>query len=422
MIGKEVYKKEILNAIPRVLSAQDRDPTSPTYGCFDREYWAWATKDFANIDLQRSVYPLALLWKNEFKDNIYYRKEKILKWITAGLDFWCKCQHKDGSFDHLYINEHSYAATSFTLYEIGETYILLEKYLDLNFKEKLFNCIKKSADFLVKFDEIHGFISNHRACTACALYIAFKTTGDKKYLHKAHKYIDSIEQKQSKDGWFHEYGGADPGYQTLDTFYLSCYYKLSGEKKLLEMLRKSLKFLIYFVHPNGTIGGEYGSRNTELNYPNGFEYSSDKIPEAKAIADRITEAISNGAIHLSDLDIRNFVPFLTSYTLAFFEYKPIKNKIKLPYEHNFEKYFPEGQLFVKRNKNYYIVLGISKGGVLKVYDVKKNELVYSNCGYLGILENGNIISSQMLNYSKNVNTKGNIIEFDVNFFKVPFRL
>ena len=54
-VGKEVYLKEILVAVPRILSHLDRDPFSPTYGCFDREYWAWATKEFPNIDLQRAV-------------------------------------------------------------------------------------------------------------------------------------------------------------------------------------------------------------------------------------------------------------------------------------------------------------------------------------------------------------------------------
>ena len=424
MTGKEVYRKEILSAIPRILSSQDRDPSSPTYGCFDREYWAWATKDFANIDLQRSVYAISLLWKNNFAGNKYYKNEKVLEWITAGLNFWCACQHKDGSFDHLYVNEHSYAATSFTLYEIGETYVLLEKTFNEEFREKMKMHIRRAADFLVRFDELHGFISNHRACTSCALYVSYKIIGDKKYVKKADEYIGSIMQKQSEDGWFNEYGGADPGYQTLDTFYLSCYHKLSGEKKILQMLEKSLKFLAYFVHPNGTIGGEYGSRNTELNYPSGFEYLSEKIPEAKSISDKIREGIEDGSLHLADLDIRNFVPFLTSYTLAFFEHKDnLKNSPRLPYEYgDFEKYFPESQIFIKKNRNYYAIIGISKGGVIKVYDLKSRSLFYTNCGYVGMLKNNSVLSSQMLNYSKNVKTGRHEIEFDAGFFMVPNRV
>ncbi len=197
---------------------------------------------------------------------------------------------------------------------------------------------------------------------------------------------------------------------------------MSGEKKVLEMLKNSLEFLAYFVHPNGTIGGEYGSRNTELYYPSGFEYLSDKIPEAASIAERFRKSIGEGSIHLNEMDIRNLVPFLTSYVLAFLEKsKPIK-KVKLPYENEFEKHFPDAQLFVKSNKRYYAILGVSKGGVLKVYDKKKKELVYSECGYIGTLRNGKKISSQMLNYTDEVIVNDNKVKFETNFFHVPLRV
>jgi len=422
MKNKKVYTEEIMKAIPRLLSSQDRDPTSHTYGCFDREYWAWATKDFANIDLQRGVYPLALLWSKNFKGNPYFNNKKIFEWLVAGINFWCKVQHKDGSFDHLYINEHSFAGTAFTLYEIGETYMIIEKKLDDKTKERFMKSIKKAADFLVKFDETHGFISNHRACAACALKISYNILKDEKYQKEAIFYINTIKKMQSDDGWFLEYGGADPGYQTLDTFYLSCYHKMTGDSVVLDMLRKSLEFITYFIHPNGTIGGEYGSRNTELYYPSGFEYLSDKIPEAAAVSERFRESIGKHSMHLSETDIRNFIPFLTSYTLAFFEKsKPMKGK-KLPYETEFEKYFPDGQLFIMSTKSYYAILGISKGGVLKVYDKKTKKLIHSECGYFGKTKSGLAISSQMLDFINNVTVEKGSVRFTTSFFRVPFRV
>lgn len=422
MNNKKVYAEKILDAIPRLLSSQDRDPTSPLYGSFDREYWAWATKDFSNIDLQRAVYPLALLWSNNFSENTYYKNEKLLEWIKAGMKFWCKSQHDDGSFDHLYINEHSFVGVAFTLYEIGEAYMIIKDRLDENENRRILVSIKKAADFLVKHDEVHGFISNHRAGTACALHIAYRITSEEKYLKEAKKYIETIAEKQSPEGWFNEYGGPDPGYQTLGTFYLSCYHGMTKDEKVLGMLRKSLEFLAYFVHPNGTIGGEYGSRNTEIYFPSGFEYLSDKISQASAIAKRMRESISKGAVNLNELDIRNFVPFFTSYVLAFLEKsKPIRNA-KLPYEKEFEKYFDQAQIFVKSTDRYYAIIGISKGGVIRVYDKKKKKLVYSECGYSGKLKNGKNISNQMLDYKKNVITGGGIVKFDSRFYEVPFRV
>jgi len=51
-------------ACRHLLSAQDRDPFSAAYGCFDRRYWGWKLIDFPEATFQRNVYPLAWYWKN----------------------------------------------------------------------------------------------------------------------------------------------------------------------------------------------------------------------------------------------------------------------------------------------------------------------------------------------------------------------
>lgn len=425
-LGKEVYLKELIKAADLILCAQDRDPSSPTYGSFDREYWAWATKDFANIDLQRAIYPLAMLYKTKDALNPYYKKEKLLEWIKAGFDFWCKSQLKDGSFDHLYPHEHSVVGASFTLYEIAEAYLILEGDLDSSFKKSLMKKMVKSADFLAVTTEYHGFISNHRAGTCASLYVMYNITKNKNYVKKAEELIDTIEERQSKnDGWFSEYDGADPGYQTLGTYYMANCYRLTKSKRLLEMLRNSIKFIQYFVHPDGTIGGEYGSRNTEIYMPGGFEIMASDIPEAESIAEFLLNSIEEGKLpHLTSMDIRNFVPFMGTYTCAFLNYSRKGNSPVLPCKRkeSFEKYFSDYEIFVKKTEKYYAVLGISKGGVLKVYDLKEKKLLDSSCGYLGTQKNGKMISNQMLDYGTKVRIKDSIVSFEKSFFYVPLRI
>lgn len=413
-MSKEIYKEQILESIPLILSAQDRDSSSPTYGCFDREYWAWATKDFSNIDLQRAVYPLAVLWSTP--QNPYYKQEKILEWIIAGVEFWCKAQHKDGSFDHLYPNEHSIVGASFTLYEIAETFLIIKNSSGERLKTKLLHHMIKSADFLVKTTESHGFVSNHRAGTACALYLMFKITSNQKYKIKAQSLINSIKENQSKEGWFNEYDSFDPGYQTLATHYLANYYRLSKDELVLDMLKSSIKFLSYFIHPNGTLGGEYGSRNTEIYYPSGFEILSTKIPEAQSIASFLLASIQKKTItHLTEMDIRNLVPFLSSYTIAYTYYARTESPT-LPFKKQFDKYFPEANIYIRSTKNYYAILGISKGGVLKVYN--ETELKYSNSGFIITLNKDSKISNQMLSSPK-AEVKENKVSFKTSFFKIP---
>ena len=77
--------------------------------------------------------------------------------------------------------------------------------------------------------------------------------------------------------------GADPGYQTLAIYYLYHAWRLTGNTELLTSLRLSGEFLTYFVHPDGTIGGLYGSRNTEVFYPGGIVAMSTELPVYKKL-------------------------------------------------------------------------------------------------------------------------------------------
>jgi len=41
--------------------------------------------------------------------------------------------------------------------------------------------------------------------------------------------VQQIYDHQSREGWYEEYGGADPGYQTLCTFYLARLWQYTGD-------------------------------------------------------------------------------------------------------------------------------------------------------------------------------------------------
>ena len=99
---RDVYAQKALSQIPRILSNQDRTPSSPTYGCLHRDYWLDKTSDFPDAVRQFAVHALALVYKYEMPGNIYYRSPKVRDWTVAALDFWASIQHSDGSFDEFY--------------------------------------------------------------------------------------------------------------------------------------------------------------------------------------------------------------------------------------------------------------------------------------------------------------------------------
>ena len=96
---------------------------------------------------------------------------------------------------------------------------------------------------------------------------------------------------QSEEGWFKEYNGADPGYQSLCMYYMADIHIQRPDLKLLKALQKSIQFLCYFAHPDGSFGGVYGSRCTRFYYPAGILALSDQIPEAFTLCDHMLDSI-----------------------------------------------------------------------------------------------------------------------------------
>jgi len=123
---KKVFSKILLHQIPRILSQLDRDKDSLTYGSFDRSFWHFKIRDFSSAILQQPILILALLYKNNFKENIYYQNNLFKEWAIAGINFWCEIQLKNGGFNEYYPNEAGFPPTAFSLYAVTETCKILE--------------------------------------------------------------------------------------------------------------------------------------------------------------------------------------------------------------------------------------------------------------------------------------------------------
>ena len=279
------YKNIVLSTIPRILSNLDRDTDSPTYGCFDRNYWHYKMSNFASAILQQGCLTLALLHSNNFEGNIYYKKENVKQLAVAAIDFWSKIQLKDGSFNEYWYNEHGFPPTAFSLYAVVESCKLLNC-RDQNVLES----VRKAADFLIKNPEREAL--NQEIGSMTAIYNAYLLTKDDRLKAGAEEKFNRLLKQQKEEGWFSEYGGADVGYLTVSLNYMALFYKLSGREEALDSCNKIIDFLQYFVHPDGTTGGEYGTRNTEYFLPAGFEIMSQFYPLASKIVEKLLSNIN----------------------------------------------------------------------------------------------------------------------------------
>lgn len=383
----EHYARQLVREAPRLLSALDRCPVSASGGSLDREWWAWATKDFSNQDQQRGLWALAYLYTTPLDGNILQGEPALLGWIAQGVRFWQKGQDRRGAFDHLYPFESSWMAAAFTLADLVETYRLVGAAVDAETREGWQQAMLRAGDFLLTHDETHGFISNHRAGGAAALAGLSQITGRIKYLEGAWRIMDGVYARQSAEGWFLEYEGADPGYQTLDTHYQALFYLNSGrDPRVLARVGASLDFLGYFLHPDGSIGGEYGSRNCPHFFPGGLEVFAPELPMAEAMAAAGAWGLEHGTTcGLEDSDTRNSFPLVTSYVLA---HRALSEAAaapapaaQLPRERECERHWPAAGLYVRSEGRHFLVAGLNKGGVVKLFDRQTGELLHSTCGY-----------------------------------------
>jgi len=400
-----------------LLSEINRDPVSSSCGCFDRRYWAWKLTDFPEATFQRNLFGLSWLYRQQESE---FQAHNLIKNIKSGLEFALKIQHRDGSFDQAYPHEHSYGATGFLLPDLISSYQTIYSECSASEVEHFGSCLYKAAEFLTNYSEQHSFIANHLAGAALGLFKASELLNEKRFSDRGQSLLNLILKNQSSEGWFPEYGGADPGYQTLCMHYLAQIYMINPSPELNRALAKSLGFLKYFVHPNGTFGGEYGSRRTEIYYPGGIALLAGEFPDAACLHQYMLSSIEAGRTStLVDMDMGNTAPLLNSYILAMDAEMNGSSSFPLPFqESEVSKDFPISGLAVRSRKDFYLILGSSNGGVLKIYDKKDNHLVLDDCGALGIFDGGRKITSQSTQLNNKIHTSEDKLECVSSFYPV----
>lgn len=405
---KDIYAQEALKYAPKLLTLLDRNKFRPTYGCFDREFWHYKTIDFPCGMSQELVTALALLYKYKFVNNIFYNNKRIFELVIASIEYTMRSTHKDGSCDEYYPFERALGATTFSLYACTESYILL------GIKNKEFeDFFRRRADWFLKNPEV-GILANHEALSALALLNVYIITGNDRYKLGSQARLDKALSHQSPEGWFKEYEGCDPGYNTWTIDFLAKYFKKTGDRNLLKPLKMAVEFASYFIHPDGSYGGEYGSRDSYNFFPHGFEILGKIFPLATQICDGYLEGILNNKRSYLD-ENRIFGHHMTNYLMAYLDFNEDR-KGRLLWD-NFKRYFKDAGLYVAKKGDYHVVISLKKGGVLKLFKNDKN--IYSDTGFIGRLNDGSIVVSHLMS-KKEIFFEGGIIVVRGHFDEMKY--
>lgn len=378
---RAILNTKILHCIPRILSLLDKNPYSKTFGSFDRKYWHYKIIDFPCGMQQELVLPLAYVWKTDFPGNSYYNLPRIKDYVEGVFLYHGKCMHSDGSLDDYFPSERAFGATAYALAALTEAALLTGIRLPETLKS-----FEHSGSFLAEYREA-GKLSNHLAIAALALINLNLLTGKDKWQIASDKLVSALQAEQHPEGWFYEYEGCDLGYQTVTIEFLSRIYQKSHSTLILAMLSKCVNFLGNFTHPDGSLGGEYGSRNTYNFYPGGFAVLSCQIPGAAVILGYFLKGLENGACNYLE-DDGVFGHLLSSYVTVLTCPELRTSLPKTDCAPSSMRYFKGAGLFVGDAGVLKIFGSSAKGGVYKVF--KQDSLLSSDTGFTGKLNNGGI--------------------------------
>lgn len=302
MERKNIFTAIALLQLPRILGFLDNDPRSRTFGCFDRYYWHYKILDFPNSRFQEAVLVLSLAYSINDSNNPFFNSLLVKEWAIAGVNFWKKIRHQDGSTDENYLFERHFCATAFSLYAAAETLLILKEGS---------GCadLRNTGDFIMRYN--NPDVANQMACAALALYNLYLLTGDLRYKNGFEDKLELLLRMQTEEGFFMEYGGFDAGYDSITVSLLAALYKKCKIAKIKDAALRCIKHMEPIIGEDGYFSSEKMSRKTQFLYPYGFAVFDPKILM------RIERGYrENTILNPSWLDDRYCIPLVASCLMA----------------------------------------------------------------------------------------------------------
>ena len=374
-MNRDLFAQEALRQIPKILTLQDRNPHSPTYGCFDRNFWQYKIIDFPSGMSQEFVWPLALAYDLPMPNNPYYQQPAIKNWVQAGILYAARSAHPDGSCDDYFPFERAGGAAAFSLLACLESY----RRLGLDCPEAL-EFFRLRADWLANHHE-SGRLTNHQALIVLCLMLAGTLLQTDEWHGAIAERLERVFSWQNPEGWFQEYEGCDPGYHTLTVSCLAQIYELvktDSEKvfkkglldtqRLRQAITDAVRLTAHFVHPDGSYGGEYTSRNTYNFFPHGFELAGRWLPEALSINDRFSKGLEQGlgACYADDHIVGHHT---WNYLLAWEDAVLDRPDTKQPQPGRV--WLQNARVLIDQRGDTKLYLALNKGGALKFFRAGK---------------------------------------------------
>jgi hypothetical protein len=381
-MNQEAYWEILKPLIPRILGQLDRDPDSPTYGSFDRNFWNYKIRDFSSAIIQQGFLVLDVLYKYDSKENPFYKNERIKSMIEGSVNYWTHIQLRNGSFNEYYPYEAGFPPTAFSLYAVS----LIMDDDTYTFSPDLNSAIEKAIAWILKNPEKEAL--NQECAALSGICIATSKTNIRYNRHALDARLEQFYHSQSPEGWFNEYNGPDIGYLSVTIDCLTDVYEITGDKRAKESIDKAIKFINAFVTPEGFSPVMINSRNTDYILPYAIARAAVKNNMAKDLLSKLFAQLHSWKNQLYKTDDRYLCHYIgqSFFRTLFHLPENLQESTKIAAQ-SF-RYFAEAGIFIFFRHNYTVFVSLQKGGIFSIYNEKG--IVKTDFGYRILNPDGSI--------------------------------
>jgi hypothetical protein len=289
--------------LPRMLTQVCRDPGSPAYGSFDRNWWHYKIRDFSSIILQQGGYAVycASQWTSMESDR------DALRALAAGsCRFWNQRALKHGAFEEYYPWEQGYPPVAFSTLAVAKMVSA-----GVISKEEIFQGLEIATSQLLSRFESKA--TNQQVAGTSAVCWVRKIAPQLVDETAFQKLCSQTLACQHEEGWYMEYGGPDLGYLAVTMDCLWDAYDATGDERFRESAAKALEFIAPFTAMPHRGAGMFNARNTDYIVPYGIArfLNDEKLGDtARLVLGRILEELDDANHFLHAVDDRYFCHYI----------------------------------------------------------------------------------------------------------------
>lgn len=356
----------------RVLTQLDRDPDSPTFGCFDRNYWHYKIRDFPSAILQQGLFTLEAIRTSTVA--LEAPAEQIEQWCVGAVNALARQIDRLGGVDEYYPFERSYPAAAFSLYAIcrvlwdwqtnAPTLLAAVETAPL---QRLVNHLAGRRETQAVNQQAAGL-----AGLALAAQLQCLSVPESTLAQLATQLFDC----QRSEGWFNEYGGPDFGYLTVTLDTLADYYEATGDRRALAASDRAIEFLVNLVGADGRLPTTLNSRNTDYVVPYGLVRAAARNPLAAWLVETLFQFLGHPSHPTWATDDRYHAHYIFASVVRSLPYLEAMLLAQAPTP-KAEIWLPDCGFWIywSPDRHWTAYVGAHKGGLVRIHRLGQPPLV-----------------------------------------------